>query len=664
MTETIDKVHVIFKTHLDVGFTDYAHKVVQRYFDEFMPQAIQLARTLAEDAPDAPFRWTVGSWLPYEYLQRATDEQRDQMVNAIESGYLRWHALPFTTHTELMDAALFRAGLSLSQELDRRFGVKTISAKMTDVPGHTRAMIPLLAEAGVRLLHIGVNPAATVPDVPPVFVWRDAASGADVICMYQQVYGDTMILPGTREAVSLVFTGDNLGPPSKQSVVETFALLRHEFPDAEFVGATLDDVANILLPLIDTLPVVTAEIGDTWIQGVGSDPTKTSQYRALLRQREEWRRKSLITPEQLTEFERKLLLIPEHTWGMDLKTHLQDYEHYTTNALAQVRDTPRFKAFEQSWHEQRQYVDTAVASLEGTPAHDLAQQSLAAIRPVRPDLTAFTETGATEFDAAHWSVAVDAQTGAITGLKAKDRNVTLADASHPLGLFQYETFSTADYDRYWKQYIRDREHGHIRIWAHPDNVKPGLDVAEHIVWQPHVKHMYQRQTDNDLTLLVEVGFSEKAHVIGAPDTAFLQYDFPADGTVHVALQWFDKPACRLPEAFWMSFNPALADPTQWQMRKLGQWISPLEVINRGGRTLHATDYGLKCANEGVTLDIESLDAALVAPGRPSLLDFHNEPPDLAQGMHFNLYNNVWGTNFTMWFDDDALFRFVISAALA
>ena len=28
-------------------------------------------------------------------------------------------------------------------------------------------------------------------------------------------------------------------------------------------------------------------------------------------------------------------------------------------------------------------------------------------------------------------------------------------------------------------------------------------------------------------------------------------------------------------------------------------------------------------------------------------------------MHFCLYNNVWGTNFVMWFDDDMQFRFLL-----
>ena len=34
--------------------------------------------------------------------------------------------------------------------------------------------------------------------------------------------------------------------------------------------------------------MVTDEIGDTWIHGIGSDPIKVSRYRELLRLRMEW----------------------------------------------------------------------------------------------------------------------------------------------------------------------------------------------------------------------------------------------------------------------------------------------------------------------------------------------------------------------------------------
>jgi hypothetical protein len=52
-----------------------------------------------------------------------------------------------------------------------------------------------------------------------------------------------------------------------------------------------------------------------------------------------------------------------------------------------------------------------------------------------------------------------------------------------------------------------------------------------------------------------------------------------------------------------------------------------------------------------------LDAPLVAPGKPSLLNFTNFLPAVKDGIHINLYNNIWGTNHPMWYDEDAKFRF-------
>jgi len=62
------------------------------------------------------------------------------------------------------------------------------------------------------------------------------------------------------------------------------------------------------------------------------------------------------------------------------------------------------------------------------------------------------------------------------------------------------------------------------------------------------------------------------------------------------------------------------------------------------------------------LDILTPDAPLVAPGAPGLMQFANAVPDLAGGMHINLYNNQWGTNHPGWYDEDARFRFSLAFA--
>jgi hypothetical protein len=83
------------------------------------------------------------------------------------------------------------------------------------------------------------------------------------------------------------------------------------------------------------------------------------------------------------------------------------------------------------------------------------------------------------------------------------------------------------------------------------------------------------------------------------------------------------------------------------------------VVENGNRHLHVVGRGVRLENKQNALLISPLDSALVAPGQRSLLDFNNDLPDLSQGMHFCLLNNLWGTNFPMWFEEDCRFRFEI-----
>ena len=48
----------------------------------------------------------------------------------------------------------------------------------------------------------------------------------------------------------------------------------------------LTEIANAVDPYRGSLPVVEAEIGDTWIHGVASDPLKVARYREVARLRQ------------------------------------------------------------------------------------------------------------------------------------------------------------------------------------------------------------------------------------------------------------------------------------------------------------------------------------------------------------------------------------------
>jgi hypothetical protein len=658
----LKKIHLIFKTHLDVGFTDTARNVVTQYFERDIPQAISLAEDLRQANGPARFLWTTGSWLIYEYLEQAPSKKRKRLEDAILAGDITWHGLPFTTHSELMDDNLFRFGLSLSQKLDQRFDHRTIAAKMTDVPGHTRAIVPLLAEAGIQFLHIGVNPGSTPPDVPPVFVWRHT-DGSDVIVMYHKgTYGDLMTVDGLDEAIAFAHTNDNIGPQSPKEIEEIFARLQAQFPDTQITASTMDAFAASLLKIKETLPVLTAEFGDTWIHGAGTDPLKVSQFRELLRLRRKWVSEGQLAPdsESYQRFNRFMLLVPEHTWGMDLKTHLLDYEAYNREVFSAARSQENFRNFESSWGEQREYIQSAVSALPNTLAEE-ARQQLQSLLPAVPDLNPNDEVldFSKPLETAHFQIGFDQITGAINHLTDHSCRISYAGPDNLLGLFRYQTFSSEDYARFNRQYNINLSKNWI--WVLPDFAKPGLEesVAASKDYVPALQHLHHQYNDSGHTFTVDLRMPDEAcSTYGAPQQVYLQVHLPNDtARLQFLLKWFEKSANRMPEALWLSFNPKVRTPRNWKMDKLGQLISPLEVIRDGNRKLHAVNTGIYYEDESSRMALQTQDAPLVAPGSRSLLNFNNRQPNLRRGFHFCLYNNIWGTNFPMWYDEDGFFRF-------
>lgn len=571
----IRDVLVIFKTHLDIGFCDLAENVVKQYLETFIPAAIKRGYELKDT--DTPYIWTVGSWLIHEALKSDTD---GSVAQAVQDGIITWHGLPFTSFTETMSKELFRYGLSLSQQLDRRFGKKTLAAKMSDVPGHTKAMIPFMAEAGIEFLHLGVNPAYSLPPIPPLCRWKNGKE--EILLMYQSDYGNTM--EADDFVITFGFTHDNTGPQSVEEIQQLYRDLRTKYPGATVRAATLNDAAVKLRAIKETLPVVTGEIGDLWIQNAGTDPKKVSLYRQLLRHIE----KDGIT----SDLSDNLLLIPEHTWG-GFEFMFPDFQSYLLSDFEKVPQKEK-ALYEQSWQEQRSYIDKAQAVLGTHYIYDVKE----------PDITAMNEMDVP-----------------------------------PLAFeVSWQLFDRKDYKRFIQQYIK-KEMQQVE-WVWQDNTKFKLPDYNGGVYPAYPQKAY---TDGTKTV-VQLTFDENiAQTQGLPKL----YAILQGNTIEI--RWFGQKANRLPQAYWFKWKGL--QEKNWQIRKLGEWIDASDVIY--SPLLSATDYGVRNAQ----VEIESLDAPLVAPYGRRLLDA--KQPNDPQNMYFNLYNNIWGCNHPMWYQDDSHFRFVL-----
>lgn len=680
-------VHVVFKTHLDVGFTDLAETVVRRYHEVYIPRAIALARELRESAGPVRFIWTTGSWIIADHLEQADASGRSALEEAIAAGDIAWHALPFNTHTELLDASLLEAGLIIAADLDRRFDRRTIAAKLTDVPGHTIGLVPVLSAAGVRFLHIGVNPCSTVPEVPPCFRWR-APDGSELVVAYSGDYGGTVFTPDGEAALHIAHSVDNTGPPPADEVYATFSRLQREHPNAMVQASTLDAFAEQLLTQADQLPVIESEIGDTWIHGVGSDPWKVAAFRSLLRRRRVWLAEGRAEAVDLAAADRRLLLVAEHTWGLDEKTHLADYVNYSRPDFEAARARDRvgrdalpdrfadfsefvadeggngveggdtgggrsYRRFERSWAEQRAYLDEAVAALPPALQAE-GRKALAEATAPRPTVSE-AQPVAGQVRLGDWTVEVGGDGGLIR-CRHEPTGVELADHEHRLFAASYQRFDNVDYDLFLDSYLRCDQNG-MALWALADFSKPGIEFTglAATTWRPRLDGCWHE----DGVVLAELSFPEEAvTTAGAPPEMWLVLSIEDDGALLADWRWFDKPANRLPEALWLHLAPA--GEGRWIFHKLGSAIDPMDVVAGGNRRLHAVGDAVERHGHNGRLVIQPLDSPLVALGEPSLLRFDGARPDPTGGIHINVANNVWGTNFPMWIEGEGRSRVRLS----
>jgi hypothetical protein len=796
--EPIQRVHLIFSNHLDIGFhsnlpdtpgTDA--NVLSHYFKDYFPAAAAVAEEMRQRRGIERYRYLTHSFLVSLYVNDCptklgiycpTPDEIAAFKNAILQGDIVWHAYPHNLQTEFLgDPSLLQYAVQLAHDLDRQFNLppkRVISQR--DVPGLTRGAIPILAQAGVAALSVGVNSGSAPPGVPKhnkPFLWKDEATETSLIAFWHpggysgsaaendplDGPDDCVSVPGFNQVLCAAWRSDNAGPHSVDEIVDIYRRAEENFPQAEIIASTYDDfllaleqflAENTTSTTMNSLPVVTQEIGDTWIYGVASDPARVAEYRALLRLRQasdRWDEAAYL------KFSRLLLKIPEHTWGVDTKEYPGDYSRWSNIELKDALESnvKEFTVAVESWHRQRAYTQWAVEELQEASANDSElnaliegfykeMQHLKSLPKIVPrsvssffsscrfSWQAHEENNNTKqglvFESTAWRIGLDPSTGAISELvflggsnksgrnsknshtssigsgldslafKQPDHHALISWASPDslLAKIMYSTYSEDDYDTIWSHYAYRT--APLPDWFHKDFGKPNstfLGKAQRrdayptlqTVWQcgppSTIDHTsttnpvflgkrHQEMGDDSFHIVAQSYFEDETLVneAGAPAAVFLEITSPANSTslfIDVILE--NKTATRLPEATWFQWQPAAhaVNTTSWTMSKLKQNMSPLEVMKNGSMAMHAVDdngISVHSACGKAVLNIQTLDVALVSPGKPTPFPMVEDLPDLHEGMHFNLHNNVWGTNYVMWWpyqkgDGTIRFRFVV-----
>lgn len=698
----IEHVWFVFKTHLDIGYTDRIEEVLKKYRVNMMEGALKVVEASRELPAEKRFSWTLAGW-PLTYVL-GPEQDRDRRVRieqAVREGAIAFHALPYTTHTETQDLEDLVRGLGYSTRLSREYGRPLpVGAKMTDVPCHSWVMPTLLAHAGVKFLQLGCNGTSAFVRVPRLF-WWEGPDGSRLLCNYTPEYGSGLVPPRdwlSKHYLVMAMTGDNHGPPTAGEVEALRQQAAKQLPGVQVHFGTLDDFAKAVIAENPELPVVRADMPDTWIHGWLSMPVEAKAAHNLRpiepaldmldTQLRAWGGGTGNLAPALAQAYEQSGLFSEHTfgpWGPNGGSWNSGTPRYLYgNAWKTAYAAGAYKKYEEAFNDKRAFAHKAdeIVRRELALRLDLLAKSVKAVGPrvvvynglpwkrsglvelpgqpgrflFASDVPAggyqtyrvdqaerpapLLNDPPTALDTPFFKVTFDLKRGGIASLVDKKTGRELVDTSSPyaLGQFLHERFDAQQMLDFHNAYGRP---GYS--WSKGDLLK---DAARAALTPQGWRITVQRTASADFATLTATD------TIGLAKDITVVLTFPHHQP-YVDVEWrvTGKTPDPLPEGGWLCFPFAVAQP-RFLLGRLGGPIDPTrDIILGANKHYFCLSTGLSITGQdGAGIGLCPIDSPCVSLDEPGLWKFSLDYTPKRPTVFVNLYNNEWNTNFPEWQD--------------
>ncbi|OHB68141.1 MAG: hypothetical protein A2V70_12000, partial [Planctomycetes bacterium RBG_13_63_9] len=344
-------VYFLPHSHVDIGYTHVQTEVEQRQWGH-LEQAIEIARKTADYPTGAKFKWNAEVlWAVDSYLKQATDEKREAFLDAVRRGQMHLDALYGNELSALCRPEELFWLVECGRRLRSQYGLTIDAAMISDVPGYTWGLVPVMAQSGVKYFSIGPNPGhrightlAAWGDRP--FYWVSPSGKEKVLCWmagkgYAWFHGG---LSGSISQVKPELFFDYLQGLADAGYPYDMVQLRYSIggdngpPDPDLPEFVKDWNAKYAYPKMaitttgellreferrygDQIPEVRGDFTPYWEDGAGSSSRETGMNRAsaerLVQAEAIWamRRPKSYPAEEFYAAWRNVVLYDEHTWG-------------------------------------------------------------------------------------------------------------------------------------------------------------------------------------------------------------------------------------------------------------------------------------------------------------------------------------------------------------
>ncbi len=712
----VKEIIVICKTHFDIGYTHRLKDVVQYYQTTMIDKAMGVMKE-SEDMPrEQQFAWTLPGWVLSKTLEDwpgQTPERHQKLVELLQSGKIAVHAMPFTMESDACEPEELTRGLGLSSQLARTYGLPLPrSGKQTDVPSHANAYATVLANAGVKFLHIGCNWPSGFVQTPGLF-WWEGPDQSRVLTFYSASYGTiSAVAPewiGPNDPLmgekltppkdwpyavwpAILVTGDNSGPPTSKQVKELFDDAKKKMPGVNVHMGTMDDFYDAIMKENPAIPVVKGEMPDTWVHGIMCDPDGSRLSRevhpliasaeALNTQLRSWGVEMPSVTSSIARAYEEISLYGEHTWGGSISVNVYG-EAFKKLLPAEYAD------LEASWKDKTDHIREASAIAHALNSANM-EQLAASVKCKSPCIVVYnplpwersgmvevagkqilvkdvppcgyrtfpypsgkqaTKTETTfsrTIENDFYRISFNPEKGIIESLIDKRTGREWVDRNSQHGLGQYLN------ERFTLEqtmkYTAEYQQGRAGEWLHPGIYKPGM------ISEKETPYRAASSANGKLTISGDAG-SQVAELSMPGDPAnhlppsILRVTlYKKQPYVDLELTIKDKEKDNWPEADWFCLPFNIDKPAFSVYRSLGVMNPVTDILPGANRHLYTVGNGVvMTGSDGAGIAVCPLDHPLISLDTPGCWKFSCDFVPQKPVVYVNLYNNQWNTNFRYWY---------------
>lgn len=353
--------YILPHSHVDIGFTHVQTDVMKRQWEHF-EAALDIAEKTKDYPEGARFKWNAEVlWAVDAFLKEAPPEKKARFLEAVKSGTIGIDALYGNELTALCRPEELMRLLDCANRLRDEYGMSIDSAMISDVPGYTWGMVPVLAQNGIKYFSVGPNHCHRIGytleswgDKPfywvgpsgeeKVLFWMDALGYAWF--MYEHGLNEERFFrrlerlneqdyPYDMVQVRYTIGGDN-GPPDP-ALPDFVKQWNEKYESPRLVIATTSEMfKEFAARYADRLPEAQGDFTPYWEDGAASSARETAMARTasdrLVQAEALW---AMLDPAAYPEkafYEawRNVILYNEHTWGAHMSISRPD-DPFTTS---------------------------------------------------------------------------------------------------------------------------------------------------------------------------------------------------------------------------------------------------------------------------------------------------------------------------------------------